>query len=243
MPENGGVKGQIPYRVTFPDGHVQTFTGPSWMTDVQVYGRAVQERKFTEGSIPTTFAAGAAPEAAQALTTAGLSAAGYASGQPAIVGLAPGAGRLARAAAEKLTGQDVTPTSTAEVATLAAQGLIPAAAPSIVSGIAGPVAQAVSKLPVSTLPQALARGAVPAVQAVATEAEAISPQAVGGIISSLINAAHRTGARVIAGISTDDLMLLRESIAKGMAPRVAAKVVSGGDPTKAASLLRIMRMP
>lgn len=41
---------QIPYTVTFPDGHKLTFTGPSDMTDADVEQRARQERSFAENN-------------------------------------------------------------------------------------------------------------------------------------------------------------------------------------------------
>lgn len=241
---------QIPYTVKFPEGDSVTFTAPSDMSDLDVYTRAVQERAIKKGQIPTTFAGGAAPEAADALTNAALTGAGYATGQPGLVAAGPLAGRGARAAAQKVAGQEVSPTNTAEMLTLGGEGALQGFGP-------GLVADAVSGIAARTLPRQLANGSwiaglrghgvVPwairegsdaASQIAEKYIRPISPQAIGETVSEVGGDAVNAIRRVMAGVTKDDLALLRAQIGKGMNARTAARIVSGNDPQKASALLQ-----
>lgn len=245
---------QIPYTVKFPEGDSVSFTAPADMSDGDVYQRAVQERKIKSGQIPTTFMAGAAPEGAQALTQAGMSGAGYLTGNPSLVAAAPLAGRGARALAEKVTGQDVTPTSAAELGTLWAEGIVSGYGPSVVSNIA-------SGLAARTVPRQLANGTwIPGLKghgilpwAVREGADAasnvaerfvrpVSPQATGETAGEVADMAANAIKRTRLGVSSDDLKLLRDQVATGMRLSTAAKIIAGKDASKAQALMRAFQM-
>ncbi len=210
---------QIPFTVKFPDGQSVTFKAPSEMSDSDVYTRALQERDIQSGKIPSSFMAGAAPEGAQAVTQAGLSAAGYATGNPALVAAGPLSGRFAKFLAQKATGQDAPLPDVGETATLAAQGIVPAYGPGLLARLAGPVAKAVGSLPVNTLPQAIAKGTVPAVQDVAAGAEALSPKAIGATIKSMFS----SGAK--PSYSAIDVLRIQSLMKSGVSQQDAIKAI------------------
>ncbi len=81
---------QQTYKVTFPDGHVQAFSGPTGMSDVDAQNRAIQERAFAEDKIPSSYWKGVQQSAGDTIAAGSgkigtaVSLAGGLAGQPAI---------------------------------------------------------------------------------------------------------------------------------------------------------------
>ncbi len=150
---------------------------------------------------------------------------------PAIVAAGPLVGRAAKAGAEALAGRPITPTSASEVGTLGAEGLAAAYGPALVARSGSALTRAIGSLPTSTLPQALAKGTAEALGPSLTRtAAAATPAAVGEAFAQDAKMLGDKVALVRAGVSADDYKLLMDSIASGMRPSAAIKVVSDGDP-------------
>lgn len=235
------------YSVKFPDGHVEKFTGPDSMSDVDVQNRAIQERAFAEGHIPTTFFQGAKQSAGETIADnsgkigTAVSLAGGLAWQPEVVAAGPLVGRATKAVGETISGRPVTPTSASELAVLGAEGVAAAYGPEMIAkGVRGLSASTVPhQLPSGQWVQGLkGTGVVPwavrtgaeSVQPVAGALESATPTAVGQAFAKDIKTITDEAVRMKAGVSQDDLKLLLDNIANGMKPSTAAKIVSDNDP-------------
>ncbi len=247
---------QTTYSVKFPDGHVQQFSGPDSMSDVDVQNRAIQERAFAEDKIPSTFYQGAKKSVGETIADSSgkigtaVSLAGGLAGQPEIVAAGPLVGRAVKAGGEALAGRDITPTSASELGMLGAEGAVAAYGPALVAkslrGLGA--ATAPHQLPNGTwVPGLKGTGAVPwairtageAVEPVAAGLEKITPEAVGSAAAADVKMLAEKVALARTGVSADDYKLMMDSIAKGMRPATAIKVVSNGDPSMFGKLMTL----
>lgn len=224
------------YSVKFPDGHVQAFSGPDTMSDVDVQNRAIQERAFAEDKIPSSFYQGAKKSIGETVAdNAGaigttVSLAGGLAGQPAVVAAGPMVGRSVKAMGEKIAGRDVTPTSASELGMLGLEGAAAGYGPSLVGKGLRAVAGEAATLRPGTLTNAAGRLAGKAAAPLADAADAVTPEAVGAAAAQDVKALAERVALARAGVSADDYKLMLDSIEKGMKPSTAIKVVSAGDP-------------
>ncbi len=123
------------YSVKFQDGHTQEFTGPANMTDTDAYERALQERAFSAGKIPTTFRGGAAKALGEDPVTTGalIGGAGMLTGTAPLVAAAPLAARGIQYATQKMTGQEPAAPSPIELAMLAGEGAVLGYGPAMIA--------------------------------------------------------------------------------------------------------------
>jgi hypothetical protein len=234
------------YEVKTPDGQTVTFRGPSSMTDDQVKTRAQQEAAFKSGKIPTTFAGGARQSAGATLADqsklagAGVGLAGVLTAQPEVVAAAPMIGRALQAGGEALAGRPLTPTSTAEMATLAGEGAVAGYGPQVVS-------QGLESLAGKTLAHQAASG-----QWVAgVKGHGVIPWAIrtcGEDAKTAADALHAS-SKAIAALPAvqaitqsgpaiqDDVATLMTAIRSGANPAQTAAAISKGDPKKFGALM------
>lgn len=246
----------IPYTVTFPDGHEQKFSGPADMTDEAVYQRAQQERSFSDGKIPTTFAGGAAkelgndPDTMSALIAgAGLATGGVApAAGTAMMAAAPTLARGLKYATQKMTGQEPTPISMTDIAKSVAAP-IAAYAPGAIAASGKALEGAVSRLPVAGLPSWAVKESAPAVEGVANAIGKVAPPSmmqtisdVGSKVGDLATSGASAAARAGTGVTPDDLALLKGLLDNGMNRQAAIRIISQGDPTMATTLTRMLTM-
>lgn len=233
------------YTVTFPDGHAQDFTGPAGMSDIDAFNRATQERAFAEGKIPTTWLGGAAKTLGEdkATTSALIGGAGMLTGVAPVVAAAPLAAEGLKYATQKMTGQKPATPSVADLATDVGSGVAAAYGPALVAKSSKVIASAVKALPGTTVPQAAVKAGVEIAAPLAADAGKITPSAVGATVTELTEAVKQLGTRMNAGLSQDEVGLMRDSIAKGMRPSTAAKIVSGGNPSKFSALMKLYLRP
>lgn len=103
------------YAVTFPDGHVQHFDGPTGMSDADLIQRAKQERGVAGGDIATSFSGGATrhlledePETVNALLGGLATATG--AGAPLVAGIPAATSGLRHLSQFLATGKTDAPT-------------------------------------------------------------------------------------------------------------------------------------
>jgi hypothetical protein len=249
--------------VTFPDGHKQTFTGPANLSDTEAYVRAVQERGVQEGRIQTTFAGGAAKalgkdrSTIEALVSAAAVAAGALTGgtaAPPIVAAAPLVSRGVEYATDKLTGGNPS-VSVPDVAVDAVRGAVTGYGPGAVAKGAKAVAGAVSRLPVAGLPSWAVRESAPALAApAAAVGGALDPAAVSrnaggmvregaGALRDVVSGLERRALQMRAGVTADDVELAKQSIAQGMKPDTAIRIVFGKNASRVDLIKRLLAQP
>ncbi len=220
------------YHVETPDGQTVTFRGPSSMSDDQVKLRAQQEAAFKSGRIPTTFTQGAAGSVADQSGDVGkvIGLAGAAAGQPEVVAAAPLVGRAIKSGAEYVAGRPVTPTSTSEVAGLAAQGAVagygPQVAGKLLKGFAG-----------STVAHQLPSGQ----WVKGVSGHGILPWGVrtaGELAGKVAPAITTPAAKVaFAAAVTAAIDQTSQQVASGVSPSKAAMDASGGNPSIFAAIM------
>ncbi len=237
---------QSPYTVTFPDGKSVSFTGPDSMSDLDVQTRAIQERGFKDGQIPTSWLSGAAKQLGteKGTTGAAITGLGLLAGGPVGAGIVAGAPLAAEAIKYGTTGEAP---STADLATDAAMGaatLAPAAFAKTGAALATEVGNITpGLLHGGTLPQALAKAGARLVAPVAEDAGMLSAQAVSKTGADLWEAMKQTAIRTKAGVSADDVDLMRQTVQQGFKPATAAKIVSGGNTRQFLALMKLYRRP
>lgn len=239
------------FDVKFPDGKIQTFRGPSTMTEDQILQRAAQERAFAEKRIPTTYREGVRQGVGQTLIDksgmvgTGVGLVGALAGQPEVVAASPFIGRATKTLGERMSGQPLTTPSLPEAATLAAEGAVGGYGPKY----AGQALRAYASEAAAVRPSAGGHGLLPwnflirmggrAATPAAEMVEQATPKAINAAVRADVKALTDTAARVRAGVSVDDLKLLADNINNGMNPATAARIVANGDKTLANNLLKL----
>lgn len=191
--------GQVPYTVKFPDGYVQTFTGPDDMSDTDAFARATQERAIASGKIPTTGMAGWFQQMGQEkdANTALLTAGGMLAGGPlgaAAVTLAPLASDWLDYATKAHAGKDAVAPSAIRQGADVLQGAATAYGPKLLMGGLGKFAESTvphySQLRGGWVPGMKGSGTIP--WAIRTAGEAANALEQGPVGQAIENAASRT---------------------------------------------------
>ncbi len=238
---------QTTYSVKFPDGHVQQFSGPDSMSDVDVQNRAIQERSFAEDKIPSTFYQGAKKSVGETIADqsgkigTAVSLAGGLAGQPEIVAAGPLVGRAVKAGGEALAGRDITPTSASELGMLGVEGAAAAYGPALAG-------KALKGLSTVTAPHQLADGrwvvglkgsgvlpwagrTIGEAAGVAGEAvEQATPKAIGAAFGKDLKSITDAAVRLKTGASPEDIKVLTDAMnVEGMSPSAVAQILSKND--------------
>lgn len=240
------------FSVTFPDGHTQEFDGPTGMSDSDVFARAIQERSFDSGKIQTSWLGGAAKQMGQekAANAALMTGAALATRQPAaataaVTAIAPLAATWIDYATKHLTGENPdTPTVTNQAVDLA-KGAAEAYGPGVISKTGGAMAGELMRMGGSrpTLPQASARAVTRVIAPILEKLDAITPEKLTATVREGVQLIKNSGQRIANGISADDADLMKASVAKGMKPTTAARIISGGNTQQMQALMKIIRQP
>jgi hypothetical protein len=178
----------------------------------------------------------------------------------AVAAASPLIGRGIQSAGEAMSGQPQTPLSTFELPLLGAEGVAGAYGPAAVMKGARAFTSAFSRLPVSTLPQALAQGAASSVP-LADVAEKLTPANVSKTAGEMVEGAKDlavTGAKrgvraydqvvnaVVKkaitskyGLAADEVTMFNDLLSKGYHAPTAARIATSGDATKMAGLISL----
>jgi hypothetical protein len=263
------------YEVQAKDGRTVKFRAPASLSDEAIYRIADQQSGFESGRIPTTFAGGVKQGIPKDLaqhgkdygTAIGLTAALNPIPEPvtqgiskAVMAASPLIGRGLQAAGEYMSGQPQTPLRTFELPLDAAEGAAATFGPEAVMKGARAFTSAFSRLPVSTLPQALAQGAAGSFP-LADVAEHLTPanisETTGELASGAKNLAVQGAKRGVRaydqvvsavvkkaitskyGLAADEVTMFNDLLSKGYHAPTAAKIATSGDPTKTAGLISL----
>jgi hypothetical protein len=238
---------QSEYEVTFPDGHVQKFTGPSGMSQQDQQMRAIQERSFGEGRIPTTWFGGASKALGEdkATTQALISGVGYATGQPEIVAAAPAAARGIQYLTQRATGQNPSAPSASQIGGDIVVGAAQAYGGKVVDALKAGAASTVahqSPLTGQWVRGIAGHGVMPwAVRTAGEAANAVANSPIGRFVQATQPRylATGVGGGAALGISAAAPLLaqMKELMSSGKSAYSAAMEVSQGDSAKAQALL------
>ncbi len=244
------------YEVTFPDGHVEKFNGPTGMSQLDQQNRAIQERGVAEGKIPTTFWGGVVKGGgAGSVVEPVVQAAGTVTGNPAIIAAAPLAKRTADYAAQTLMGQHPDMPSAGDIASDVAVGAVTGYGPSVASkalkGLAGTTVAHVSPVSGSFVKGATGHGILPwavrtageGAQALAEQADKVTPEAVGKTSSELFEFMKQEATKAASGVKGSEVDMMRGLVKQGFKPSTAASIVASKDPTKISALLKLYLRP
>ncbi len=209
------------------------------MSDLEVQTRAIQERGFKEGKIPTNFWSAAAKTAAadKSLTGAAMTGAGLLVGGPVGAGIVAASPLAAEGVKSAVTGEAP---STADVATDAAMGAA-TLGPAMFAKVGGTLASEVANTTGGTLPQALAKAGGKIVAPLAKDADMLTPQAISKTGSEIWEAMKQGVVRMRAGLSSGEVDLMRGLVKQGYKPSTAASIVGAKDATKMNALMELYR--
>lgn len=232
---------QTPYTVTFPDGNTVSFSGPDSMSDLDVQTRAIQERGFKDGKIPTSWLSGAAKQLGteKGTTGAAITGLGIMAGGPIGAAVVAGAPLAAEAIKYGTTGEKP---STADLATDAAMGAL-TLTPAAFAKVGGTIASEVANTTGGTLPQALAKAGGKIVAPIAADADMLTTQAVNKTGSEIWEAMKQSAIRLKSGVTAEDVDLMRASVKQGFKPSTAARIVAGKDSWKMPALMNLYWRP